>query len=123
MFGKVFREEVMANSERQVTGIGSGAKDDGMQNIAVPSQDNKDLGPDVAKTNLPFELNVVIPQISDLFEKLVALRNQFEQAKKNPSITPSQQIGLKRATMKLDTINQGLLKLPDFLSAFVVDKR
>lgn len=117
---KLILEEILPDAQRQVKGI---ASDEGMQNVAVPSQQTPGMGNDVAKPVLPFQVNASISQIFDLFEKITTLRKSFEDAQKNPSIKESQKISLKRAVIKLDKINRLLLHIPKFLDSFVIAKR
>ena len=117
---KILKEDnTMLNSQRNVTGIGGGAKDDPFVQLAIPL--NQGIGDMNTNINYPHEIARFKQQLFDIFEKLVVLRSQFEKTLENPSVTESQKIGLDKSIKRLDIINRKLLQVPDFLSLFSVD--
>jgi len=109
----------MANSERQVAGIGPGATDQPFYQMAIPKPDDAHIKD--GSINYPFEINRFKDQIFDIFEKLVLLRQQFEHSLNNPSVTESQKLGLNKSIKRLDILNRKLIQIPDFLIIFSVD--
>ena len=105
-------EDVMQNSERQQAGIGPGAKDSGMQNVAVSTGTETQLS-NIVQPQLPFEIQVIVSQISDIFVKLCDIRKQFEAAMENPSVNKMQKAVLERITDDyIDKANQVILGIP-----------
>jgi hypothetical protein len=116
---KIFKEDMMANAERQVAGIGPGAKDDPFVQVSVPINSQIDNGNRII--NYPHEINMYKQQLFDIFEKLIVLRRQLEATKNNPSVKPSQKIGLDKSMRAIDKVNQELIEIPKYLSLFSVD--
>lgn len=112
---------MMANAERQVSGIGPGSKDEPFVQVSVGgNQPNQNLGK-LCTTNLPFEISKYKDQMFDIFEKLITLRRQLENAKENPSIKKSHKYSLDGAIKVIDDVNLDLLKIPEILQGFDVD--
>ncbi len=109
----------MANAERQVAGIGPGSKDDPFVQVAVPINNQIDNGNRII--NFPHEINMYKQQLFDIFEKLLILRRQLDEAKNNPSVKKSQKVGLNASIIAIDKINEKLLEIPRNLSLFSVD--
>jgi len=116
---KIFKEDSMANAERQVAGIGPGAKDDPFVQVSVPINSQIDNGNRII--NYPHEINMYKQQLFDIFEKLIVLRRQLEATKGNPSVKQSQKIGLDKSMRAIDKVNQELIEIPKYLSLFSVD--
>jgi len=116
---KNLREDIMANSERQVAGVGPGATDQPFYQMAIPKPDEGHIKS--GNINYPFEMARFKEEIFNIFEKMVILRNEFEKAKENPSVTDSQKIGLDKSIKRMDLINQKLIQIPDFLTIFSVE--
>lgn len=110
----------MLDAQRNVSGIGGGAKDDPMVQLAVPLQQN--LEKQNTNINFPYQIARWNQQLYEIFEKLLLLRGQFESCKENPSVKEAQQITLKKTVEVIDDVNSKLLKIPDYLSLFSVDK-
>lgn len=113
----------MANAERQVSGIGPGAKDEPFVQIPLNLSSQLKFDPNV---QYPFEINNNIKKrFTDIFEYVLELRNQFQAALENPTVKKkkSKQIGIKNAINELDNINKKLIEIPDRLSQiFKLDK-
>lgn len=116
---KIFKEDTMANAERQTSGIGPGAKDDPFVQIAVPINNQIDNGNRII--NYPHEINMYKQQLFDIFEKLIVLRRQLDITRNNPSVKESQKIGLNKCLRAIDKVNQELIDIPKYLSLFSVD--
>jgi hypothetical protein len=116
---KNLREDIMANAERQVAGVGPGATDQPFYQMAMPKPDEGHIKS--GNINYPFEIARFKDEIFDIFEKTVTLRNEFERAKDNPSVTDSQKIALEKAVKRLDILNRKLIEIPDFLTIFSVE--
>ena len=119
MKNKNLREDVMANAERQVAGIGPGATDQPFYQMAIPKPDEGHIKS--GNINYPFEMARFKDEIFNIFEKMVILRGELEKAKENPSVKPSQKIGLDKSIKRLDLLNQKLIQIPDFLTIFSVE--
>ena len=117
---KILREEnTMLDIQRNVSGIGSGSKDDPFIQLTIPIRQNLDSeNPNI---HYPHEIERYKEQLFDVFEKLITLRNSFERCLENPSVKPSQKIGLEKSIKRIDIINSKLIRIPDFLSLFSVD--
>lgn len=135
---KILKEYALANSERQVSGIGPGSTDQPFEQMAINTGDQLKFDPNV---NYPFEINNNIKKrISDIFEYIINLRNsnigqlkkEFEKALKNPTVSKkrTKKVGLissindlNNIINDLDNINKKLIDIPDKLSQiFSVDK-
>jgi hypothetical protein len=117
---KKLTEDTMMDSQRNVTGIGAGAKDDPFVQISVPIK--RQLGDMNANTNFPHEIALYKQQIFYIFEQIIILRNQVDAAFKNPSVKESQKVGLDKTLNSLDEVCMKLMDIPNFLSLFSVDK-
>lgn len=109
----------MANAERQVAGIGPGAKDDPFVQVGIPINNQIDNGN--RSINYPHEINMYKQRLFDIFEKLIELRRQLDATKDNPSVKESQKIGLNKSIRAIDKVNQELIEIPKYLSLFSVD--
>lgn len=108
-------DQEMLNIQRNVTGIGT--------TVQEPTQTKtSDLNkkPE-AQPHLPFQINAIIPKIADHFVKFTDIRNELIAALDNPSVKESEKIGLKKSIEAIDKINKRLLKIPDYLSVFILD--
>jgi hypothetical protein len=112
---KNLREEVMSNANRQIYGM---SNDEPFVQIAIPVQ--QQMG-QVGGVQYPFEIGMFKQQIFEIFEKVMILRNQFDAALNNPSVSDSERIALEKSVKRLDKINSKLIEVPDFLSIFEVD--
>lgn len=117
---KILREDnTMLDTQRNVSGIGPGSKDDPFIQLTVPIHQSLDSqNPNI---HYPHEIERFKEQLFDVFEKLITLRNNFEKCKENPSVKDSQKIGLDKSIKRIDIINTKLIRIPDFLSLFSVD--
>jgi hypothetical protein len=116
---KIFKEDIMANAERQTSGIGPGSKDDPFIQMAVPIQGQIDSRNQ--SINYPHEINMFKDRLFDIFEKLIVLRRQLDSSLENPSVKPSQKVGIEKSIRTIDNINQQLIEIPKYLSLFSVD--
>ena len=117
---KIFKEDTMANAERQTSGIGPGSKDDPFVQVSIPINNQIDNGNHII--NYPHEINMYKQQLFDIFGKLIELRRQLDATKDNPSVKRSHKIGLEKCVRAIDKVNQELLEIPKYLSLFSVDK-
>ena len=110
----------MLDAQRNVSGIGAGAKDDPFVQLAIPIKQT--FGDQNNNINYPYQIATYKQQLFDIFEKLITLRKQFLDCKENPSVKESQKVALDKTVEVIDSINSKLLQVPDFLSLFSVDK-
>jgi hypothetical protein len=111
---KLYTEEQMASTERQVSGNGAGSTDQPLSNVSVPTKGTDSIN---IKPLLPFEIQVVISEIGDIFVRMCELRKQFEGALNNPSIDNVRKTVLETIIDdKIDKINQVLLSIPILLN-------
>ena len=92
---KFLREDnTMLDTQRSVGGIGQGSKDDPFIQLAIPLRQ----GLDDKNQNIkyPYQIERFEEHVMDIFKKLIDLRIAFEACKKNPSVTESQKVGLKK---------------------------
>ncbi len=113
-------EYIMADSDRQITGIGKAAEDHGqMSTVVGNSKSMSKSGSLNARPQIPFEIDNIIRDTGDMVEKTIKMRNDFEKALENPSITKPQKMALKKSIDSLHLINSFLLKeLPRYLQMF-----
>ena len=111
---------MMANAERQTSGIGPGSKDDAFVQVSVPIDNQIDTGNRII--NFPHEINRYKEQLFDIFEKLIVLRRKLDATKQNPSVKRSQKIALNKSMRSIDRANQELIEIPKYLSLFSVDR-
>jgi hypothetical protein len=116
---KKLNEDIMANAERQVAGVGPGATDQPFYQMAIPTSDKNNLN--VNSVRKPFELDHVNTKIYEIFEKILELKTDFENAENNISVSESQKVALEQAKNKLDQMNLKLIQIPDLFVVFSVD--
>lgn len=114
---RYFHEDInLATPEhQQVAGIGPGAKEEGPYNTRIPKQGKSAEENHQAPPQLPFEIQTIISEISDLYVKMVDMKNNFEKAQNNPSINASQEVILKKSGLRLKKINKILISIPILL--------
>lgn len=114
---RFFNEDInLAPPDRQVAGIGPGSRVDGMYNKNVPKEGERaDSEPTKAPVKLPFEIETVVGQISDMYVKLVNMKNSFESACENVSVNEAKQVPLKKACARILKINRILISIPILL--------
>lgn len=114
---RFFKEDIsLAPPERQVAGIGPGSRVDGMYNKNVPREgEASDAEPTKAPAKLPFEIDTVISEISDLYVKLVGIKNNFERASNNVSVDEAKRVPLEKACARIKKINKILISIPILL--------
>jgi hypothetical protein len=110
-------DQQIMDFQRQQTGIGKAA------NLQDPTPVNT---ADLTKTphaqpHLPFQIDGIIPKIADFFVKFTDIRKELEAALQNPSIKESEKVGILRSIDSIDKINKRILKIPDYLSVFILD--
>lgn len=117
---KKLLESIMQDSERQISGIGPGSKEEGTMSMTVGNSKSQ-AGSDksVMHSQLPFQIDNVVRDTADALEITMRLHKNFNDALSNPSINKSQKIALKKGIDSLDLINSFLLKeLPQYLEMF-----
>lgn len=111
---------MMANAERQTSGIGPGATDHPFYQMAVP------ISPDAFKTPsnlvLPFEIDKFKNRLFEILEKTISLRKDFSKSLKNPSVKESEKVAIRKSIKRLDYINEKLMDIPEYLDLFSVEK-
>lgn len=110
----------MANSERQVAGIGPGSTDHPFHQMAIPTKPDS-FHPTIRPV-YPFEMDSFKARLFEIFEKTITLRSDFEKSINNPSVKDSEKVALRKCMKRLDFINQKLMDIPDFLEIFSVEK-
>ena len=117
---KKLLESIMQDSDRQISGIGPGSKEEGSMSMAVGN--SKSLsGSDkpVMHPQMPFQIDNVIRDTADALEITMRLHKNFTDALDNGSINKSQKVALKKSIDSLHLINSFLLKeLPQYLEMF-----
>ena len=111
---KFLTEDQLAPADRQVSGIGDGSKEQGHASVQVPTR-----GPqgETIQPMLPFEIQVVISQIGDIFVRMCEMRKQFESALDNPSMDNIRRTVLEDIIdNKIDKVNHTLLAIPIMLN-------
>jgi hypothetical protein len=105
---RIFREEqTIADPNRQVAGIGPGAKDQGMVNINVPAEAQRDntKAPDI----LPFQISNSIPEIARYITELTTMRNNLKSLSdsmgSDPKQNPSKQVVIDKLISRINKIN------------------
>jgi hypothetical protein len=116
---KIIREDMMANAERQTSGIGPGSTDHPFYQMSVP------IDPEAFKTPsklvLPFEIDKFKNRLFEILEKTISLRKDFDKCLKNPSVKDSDKVAIRKSIKRLDYINEKLIDIPDFLDVFSVE--
>ena len=105
---------------QQVAGIGPGSSSQDPTQSRIPQSGKRGEESDKAPPQLPFEIQPVISEISDLYVKLVGMKTQFEQACKNPSVNESQTVVLKKAEKRIKKINRMLISIPILLDELFI---
>ncbi len=117
---KKLLEAIMQDSDRQISGIGPGSKEEGSMSMTVGN--SKSLaGSDkpVMHPQLPFQIDNVIRDTADALEITMRMHKNFTEALDNSSINKSQKVALKKSIDALHLINSFLLKeLPKYLEMF-----
>jgi hypothetical protein len=116
---KNLREDVMANAERQTSGIGPGATDHPFYQMAVPINPEAFKSP--SKMVLPFEIDKFKNRLFEILEKTITLRKDFDKSLKNPSVKDSEKVAIRKSIKRLDYINEKLMDIPEFLDIFSVE--
>lgn len=107
-------DQQISPSERQVSGIGPGSKDEGTLDIKVPTVEPN--GNPVIKPLLPFEVQHVIQNFSDMYVKLCEIKGDFKRAIDNPSVTERQKYILQKIIDdKITKINKIIISVPVLL--------
>lgn len=111
---RLLNEEQIAPTERQVSGIGDGSKEQAFSAVQVPVKGNTDH---MTKPLLPFEIQTIISEIGDMFVRMCEIRKQLEGAIHNPSIDNIKKTVLENIIdNKIDKVNQTLLSIPIMLN-------
>lgn len=71
-----FEDTTIADPNRQVSGIGPGARDNGTVDVQLPADVDK-TKTDAPKI-LPFQISNSIPQIAEFITELMTMRNNLE---------------------------------------------
>ena len=100
---RIFREEqTIADPNRQVSGIGPGAKDEGMVNINVPAEAQRDNTS--APKILPFQIANSIPIIANYITELTTMRNNLKDLA-GADVSPSKQVIIEKLIARINKIN------------------
>jgi len=117
---KKLLEAIMRDSNREISGIGPGSKDEGSMSMAVSN--SKSLNGSDKPTmhpQLPFQIDNVIRDTGDALSITMRLHKNFTDALTNVSLNKSQKIALQKSIDSLHLINSFLLKeLPQYLEMF-----
>jgi len=117
---KNIREDIMANADRQVAGVGPGATDEPFYQMPIDIPNDRHIK--AANATLPNEIQRYKDRIFEIFGKMADLRGDFQKASdENPSVKESQKVALDKVIKRLDILNQKLIQIPDFLVVFEVD--
>ena len=110
----IFNEDQLAPADRQVSGIGDGSKEQSMSSMKIPTKGQSN---DIIQPLLPFEIQVIISEIGDIFVRMCEMRKQSEAAINNPSIDNVRKTVLESIIdNKIDKVNQTLLAIPIMLN-------
>lgn len=66
-----------------------------------------------APRNIPFELNPVIDQLSEVIVQLMQIKKTFNQTLQHPDITPTQTRYLENAVHEIDQIGNRIFSLTE----------
>lgn len=105
---RIFKEEqTIADPNRQVSGIGPGAKDQGMVNINVPAEAQRDNtnAPEI----LPFQIKNSIPIIANYITELTTMRSNLKDLSssisRDPKANQSKQVVIDKLIARINKIN------------------
>jgi hypothetical protein len=116
-----FEDINIAGPENQQTsGIGPGSKTQMPMPSRIPQTGKRSEDSDKAPPQLPFEIQTVIGEISDIYVKLVDIKTNFEKACDNPSMKESQTVILQKAKSRIRKINKILLSIPILLDELFI---
>ena len=116
-----FEDINLASPENQQTaGIGPGSKTESPMPSRIPQTGKRGEESDKAPPQLPFEIQTVISEISDIYVKLVDLKTNFEKACDNPSVSESQTVVLNKAEKRIRKINKMLISIPILLDELFI---
>ena len=110
---------MMANAERQTSGIGPGSTDHPFYQMAIPT--NPDAFKSPKKAVLPFELDKFKNRLFEILEKTISLRKDFDKSLKNPSVKDSEKVAIRKSIKRLDYINEQLMDIPEYLDVFSIE--
>lgn len=111
---RIFREDqTIADPNRQVAGIGPGAKDQGMVNINVPAEAQRDNTS--APSILPFQINNSIPEIARYITELTTMRNNLKDLRDSLSRDP------KNGTAKQAVVDKLVARINKINTIFASD--
>lgn len=112
---KNLRENTIESNNVQVTGNSPAS----MNSLKIPTPGESPL--DMKNVQLPYQMQNFKKDFSQLLELTMTLTKKLDDSIQNPSVKKSQKSGLKRARQEMDSINQKIIELPNFLELFDVD--
>lgn len=111
---RIFKEDqTIADPNRQVAGVGPGAKDQGMVNINVPAEAQRDNTS--APSILPFQINNSIPEIARYITELTTMRNNLKDLRDSLSRDP------KNGTAKQAVVDKLVARINKINTIFASD--
>lgn len=119
-FNFLLREEQqIADADRQTTSVGPGSNDNPFYNMDITKANPETpMGNATAPKVLPFQIELVVQQVGDLYIKMCELRQKFvDAANNNPSLEPFQQSILNKVIKnKIDKANKIIISIPEELN-------
>lgn len=110
-------EKSIANSNRNVTGIGRGGTVvDGLKHSMPTGSEidrnnqkhNRNTG---APPSLPHEITSIIPRLGDIFSSILEIKVMFNGTRQNPAIKPQQYKIIEDILEDLDSINMVIAEI------------
>lgn len=92
------------------------SKNDPVKTVQVQGSQPQEMNTTKAKPSVPYQLQMVIDNMGELFINSTTIRNMLERAQDNPSVTPEQKQLLKGAVRTLDLANKQFIEIPSILS-------
>ena len=119
-FNFLLREEQqIADADRQTTSVGPGSNDNPFYSLDITKANPETpMGNTTAPKVLPFQIELVVQQVGDLYIKMCELRQKFvDAANNNPSLEPFQQSILNKVIKnKIDKANKIIISIPEELN-------
>lgn len=119
-FNFLLREEQqIADADRQTTSVGPGSNDNPFYSMDITKANPETpQGNMTAPKVLPFQIELVVQQVGDLYIKMCELRQKFvDAANNNPSLEPFQQSILNKVIKnKIDKANKIIISIPEELN-------
>ena len=93
-------------------------KNDPTQTVKVQGGQVQDgeLHTTKAKPSVPYQMELIVDQMGELFMNSTIVRQSLTKAQENPSIKPRQKKLLEQAVAMMDRANKDFLEIPVILS-------